>query len=74
MKAWFSIPKSREAEMFTVFCPRHHRRVLLSVADIRSLEPAPAGGFIIGYRCTCGHEGLWPEAPGEDDWQERMAG
>jgi hypothetical protein len=48
--------------------------VLLGVADIRSLEPASGGGFIVGYRCTCGYEGRSPATPGEDDWQERMAG
>ena len=58
--------------MFAVRCPRHRRRVLLGTADIRSLDPGPDGGFVIGYRCSCGYEGRWPE--GQDDEQERMAG
>ena len=55
--------------MFAVPCPRHRSRVLLDPGAIRALEPAPGGGFVIHYRCTCGHEGCWPETAGE-----RMAG
>ena len=60
--------------MFAVRCPRHRQCVLLSVADIRSLEPASGGGFTIGYRCTCGYEGQWPEGCDGDGYEERMAG
>ena len=51
--------------MFSVDCPRHRHRVLLGPADIVSIDPCPDGGFTIGYRCTCGHEGLRP-IPSED--------
>lgn len=60
--------------MFAVHCPRHGREVLLGVADIRSLDTAPDGGFTIGYRCTCGYEGHWPRSTSEEPWRERMAG
>jgi len=68
--------------VFSVCCPRHQRRVLLSPDDILSLSPAPGGGFLIGYRCSCGYEGQWPAGDGEDDrnenceesWNQRMAG
>lgn len=56
--------------MFSVRCPRHRRWVLLDTSAIRALDAAPDSGFSIHYRCSCGHEGVWPEAPGE----ERMAG
>jgi hypothetical protein len=46
--------------MFSVPCPRHGREVLLGPTDVVSIGPGPDGGFIIGYRCTCGHEGRWP--------------
>ena len=51
--------------MFSVHCPRHRQRVLLGPADIVSIGPGPDGGFTLGYRCSCGHEGLWP-VPGDD--------
>jgi hypothetical protein len=60
--------------MFAVHCPRHGRQVLLGISDLRSLDPAPDGGFSIGYRCTCGYEGLWPPASSEELWDSRMAG
>ena len=60
--------------MFSVRCPRHRRRVLLGAADILSLDPAPGGGFVIAYRCTCGYEGEWPPADCEETWPDRMAG
>ena len=69
---------AREPDMFSVFCPRHGRWVLLGPSDILALEPAPDGGLAIGYRCSCGYEGRWPAAPGEDagedGWKDRMAG
>ena len=64
--------------MFSVCCPRHQQRVLLTAAEILSLSPAPGGGFVIGYRCFCGHQGQW--SPGdcdencEESWNHRMAG
>jgi hypothetical protein len=64
--------------MFSVFCPRHGRTVLLGPSDILSLDPSSEGGFVLGYRCSCGYEGRWPAAPGEDvgeeAWKDRMAG
>ncbi|MGH9036919.1 MAG: hypothetical protein ACRD0O_14240 [Acidimicrobiia bacterium] len=45
--------------MFAVWCPRHRSQVLLSPASIRALEATPEG-IRIGYRCTCGHEGVSP--------------
>lgn len=61
--------------MFSVFCPGHRRTVLLGAADIRALEPAPGGGFVVAYRCSCGHEGQWPSpVGGEGVWHDRMAG
>ena len=60
--------------MFAVDCPRQQRRVLLSTADILSLTPAPGGGFVIGYRCSCGYEGQWPPSECEEKWNDRMAG
>lgn len=60
--------------MFSVRCPRHGRLVLLGPSDILSLEPDPDGGFVIGYRCSCGYEGYWPPAPCEESWTDRMAG
>ena len=60
--------------MFSVHCPRHQSRVLLGPSDIVVIGPAPDGGFAIGYRCTCGHEGHWPPTPCEEEWQDRMAG
>ncbi|MEW6473044.1 MAG: hypothetical protein AB1679_12305 [Actinomycetota bacterium] len=60
--------------MFSVHCPRHGREVLLGPSDIRSLGPAPDGGFTIGYRCSCGYEGYWPPIICEEPWSERMAG
>jgi hypothetical protein len=59
--------------MFAVYCPRHQRRVLLDTSNIVSLTGAPDGQFVIGYRCTCGYEGQWPQRSGEDG-EERMAG
>jgi hypothetical protein len=64
--------------MFSVCCPRHQRRVLLSPDDILSLSPAPDGGFVITYRCFCGYEGRSPagepEENCEESWKHRMAG
>lgn len=60
--------------MFSVRCPRHRRWVLLGTSDIVSLGPAPNGGMVIGYRCTCGYEGQWPTDPSEEEWNNRMAG
>ena len=64
--------------MFSVHCPRHQRRVLLTAAEILSLRPAPGGGFVVGFRCFCGYEGEWSpsddEENGEERWDERMAG
>ena len=71
------LPSGRQAEhegMFAVHCPRHRRQVLLGISDIRSLDPAPDGGFIIGYHCPCGYEGHWPPASWEELWNDRMAG
>ncbi|HYH49735.1 MAG TPA: hypothetical protein VEG38_09320 [Acidimicrobiia bacterium] len=60
--------------MFAVRCPQHGRDVLLGISDIVSLDPAPAGGFTIGYRCSCGYEGYWPPTSWEESCNERMAG
>ena len=60
--------------MFSVRCPRHGREVLLGPSDIRSLDPAPGGGFTIGYRCSCGYDGHWPPTACEESWDHRMAG
>jgi hypothetical protein len=60
--------------VFSVRCPRHRHRVLLSPTDIVSLAPSPDGGFVISYRCTCGYEGEWPPTHSEDEWNDRMAG
>ncbi|MGH8993658.1 MAG: hypothetical protein ACRDZ7_19270 [Acidimicrobiia bacterium] len=43
--------------MFAVWCPRHRARVLLSQESILALHATPQG-MSIGYRCTCGYEGL----------------
>jgi hypothetical protein len=48
--------------------------VLLSPSDIVTIGPGADGGFVIGYRCTCGYEGHWPPNRGEEEWQDRMAG
>jgi hypothetical protein len=56
--------------MFSVYCPQHRRSVLLGPSAIVALGLACAGGFEIAYRCSCGHEGRWPErtcADGRDD-------
>ena len=60
--------------MFSVHCPRHGRVVLLGPTDMVTLGPAAGGGFVLGYRCTCGYEGQWPPVAGEEEWDERMAG
>jgi hypothetical protein len=61
--------------MFSVCCPRHRRRVLLTAGEILSLSPAPAGGFVVGFRCFCGYEGLWFPSGGEENCEnDRMAG
>jgi hypothetical protein len=60
--------------MFSVHCPRHGRVVLLGPSDIVTIGPADGGGFVLGYRCTCGYEGQSPSAPCEEQWNERMAG
>jgi hypothetical protein len=65
---------AREADVFSVRCPRHRRWVLLGPSDIVTIGPGPHGGFGIGYRCTCGYEGQWPPAPCEEEWKDRMAG
>jgi hypothetical protein len=55
--------------MFSVHCPRHRRRVLLGPTDIISVGPGPDGGFTLGYRCTCGHQGL-SSVPGDGAGRE----
>jgi hypothetical protein len=45
--------------VFAIWCPRHGSRVLLFPASILSLQET-ADGVRIGYRCTCGHEGVTP--------------
>ncbi len=44
--------------MFAPFCPQHHSRVLLSLADIESLHHTDRG-IEVHYRCLCGHRGMW---------------
>lgn len=43
--------------VFAVWCPRHRARVLLFVDSIVAMH-ATAQGITIGYRCTCGYEGV----------------
>ena len=44
--------------MFSVYCDRHHSRVLLTTRHIRRLRNGPDGIDVL-FRCTCGHEGVW---------------
>ena len=67
-------PEPRRPDMFSVHCARHGRVVLLAVSDLLTIGAAADGGFVIGYRCTCGFEGQWPPAPCEEQRNERMAG
>jgi len=60
--------------MFSAHCPRHRRVVLLGPSDLLTIDPADGGGFVIGYRCTCGYEGQWPPVSCEEEVAERMAG
>ncbi|HEV7865578.1 MAG TPA: hypothetical protein VGR20_22965 [Acidimicrobiia bacterium] len=59
--------------MFSVYCPRHRGSVLLGPSDIIALAPGCAGGFQIAYRCSCGHEGRWPEQTCGDGRDDHMA-
>lgn len=44
--------------MFSVECPRHGARVLLSPESIVALVPG-VDGIDVQWRCTCGHTGVW---------------
>jgi hypothetical protein len=57
--------------MFSVHCPNHGGRVLLSEEAILSLELVE-GGIDLHYRCTCGYEGTC--RPGRDRQPARLAG
>ncbi len=43
--------------MFSVFCPTHDTRVLLTRRNAISFWNTDEGPAIV-WRCTCGHEGL----------------
>ncbi len=43
--------------MFSVECPRHRARVLLSPESIVALVSAP-DGIELHWRCTCGQTGV----------------
>jgi lysyl-tRNA synthetase class I len=62
--------------VFAVWCPRHGRRVLLGPSDIIGIDAASDAGFVIEYRCSCGHEGRFPATGGDGggDARARMAG
>jgi hypothetical protein len=45
--------------VFSVCCPYHETRVLLSPSNILEMEHRP-GGVAVRYRCWCGHAG-WHE-------------
>jgi hypothetical protein len=44
------------SDMFAVYCPGHHRRVLLFSEHITELVNQP-GGFMLRWRCPCGATG-----------------
>jgi hypothetical protein len=45
--------------MFSVYCPRHGARVLLSVDNILALNNDP-DGLTLRWRCSCGQTGISP--------------
>ena len=62
--------------MFAVTCPRHRRRVLLSLSQIEDVHH-DADGIAVHYHCTCGHHGVWrtgAAARGGPPLERRMAG
>jgi hypothetical protein len=42
--------------MFSIYCPRHGREVLLSTRNIEALERTPLGVRVM-WRCTCDTRG-----------------
>jgi hypothetical protein len=49
--------KDHDGSMFSVYCPRHAARVLLSPRNIRNVVKR-TGGFELHWRCTCDEEGV----------------
>jgi len=43
--------------MFSVFCPIHDTRVLMTRRNVVSFWNGPHGP-VIRWKCTCGHEGF----------------
>ena len=43
--------------MFSVFCPTHDTRVLMTRRNVLSFWNSDAGP-VIHWKCTCGHEGF----------------
>lgn len=50
--------------MFAPYCPRHGKRVLLSVDDIVDLTRGETGA-LVHFRCTCGYQGTWDSVAAE---------
>ena len=44
--------------MFSVFCARHGRPVLLPLSRIVSVHNGPEG-IDVHFRCSCGEAGVW---------------
>ena len=42
--------------MFSVHCPRHGTRVLLSERRIEGIDPVD-DGLVVRWRCRCGQDG-----------------
>ena len=43
--------------MFSVFCPTHDTRVLMTRRNVRGFWNGPDGA-VIHWKCNCGHEGF----------------
>jgi hypothetical protein len=51
--------KAHDTYMFSVYCPKHGARVLLSVDNILALINDP-DGVRLRWRCSCGQTGISP--------------
>jgi hypothetical protein len=50
--------RGRREAVFSVYCPRHRRLVLLSPWDITDLCQRD-GALEVHWRCSCGEQGVW---------------
>lgn len=51
-------PNDQRTIMFAIDCPRHGKRVLLSLSEIVRIDNT-SRGIEVHYACSCGHHGLW---------------